>query len=173
MSRMKRWGAAVLIAAVMAAGCASQDAAPTAPATLAPPSVIETFTGTVIALGSDMHTFSVSQLGEVDITLRSTTLQATIDATTGESIPPADPTAVPPLTLAIGTPTTTIFGLQCSPIVFGTQQMLVHTTAGSAAQLKGSALPGTFCVSLSDAAGTAGAGLLTAPVDYEIVVAHP
>src|SRR5438132_6065348 len=163
MERMKRWGLFVLVAAM--AGCVSQDAAPTAPVTLAPPGTTDTFTGTLIAFGTNMHTFTVAQLGEVDITLQATTLEPTIDPTTGESIPPADPTAVPLLTLAIGTPSTTIFGLQCSTVTFSGKAMLVNTMAGPKAQLVGSALPGNFCVSLPDAAGTGGTGQLTAPVD--------
>ena len=174
MRTMKRFIPVALALAVAAAGCASQEAvAPSVPSTLAPPSVTDTFTGTLIAFGSNMHPFTVSQLGEVDITLQATTLQGTVDPDTGETIAPADPNAVPLLTLAVGTTTTTIFGLQCATLLFGTQQMLVKTTAGSTAQLKGSALPGNFCVSLSDAAGTDGTGLLTAPVDYTIIVAHP
>src|SRR5438094_867653 len=58
--------------AVVTAGCASQEAAaPSTPTPVAPPSVVETFTGSLIAFGSNMHTFTVSQLGEVDVTLKS------------------------------------------------------------------------------------------------------
>src|SRR6266540_5118618 len=85
--------------AVVTAGCASENAALTTPTPVAPPSVVETFTGSLIAFGSNMHTFTVSQLGEVHVTLRSTTLEPTIDPDTGDPIPPADPTAVPELTL--------------------------------------------------------------------------
>ena len=109
----------------------------------------------------------------MNITLQSTTLLPTIDPETGAEVPPADPKAVPQLTLSIGTPTTTIFGVQCSPIFFGTQSMHVNTVAGSSAQLRGSALPGNFCVAISDTAGDNGGSLLTAAVDYTITVAHP
>ena len=170
---MKRLFPVALAMAIASAGCGSQTTGPTAPVTLAPPTVTETFTGTLIALGNNLHTFAVGQLGEVDITLQATTLQSTIDPTTGEEIPPEDPKAVPKLTLAVGTPTTTLFGLQCVTAVFGTTPMLVSTVAGAAAQLKGSALPGNFCVSLSDTAGDNNASLLPASVDYTITVAHP
>jgi len=163
----------VVVSVLSFPGCAAQDAAPTAPVTIAPPTAVDTFTGTLIALGTNMHPFTVSTLGEVDITLQATTLEGTVDPTTGDIVPPADPNAVPNLTLAVGTPTTTIFGQQCAILFFGTQRMQVVTTAGAKAQLKGQALPGTFCVSLADNAGDGGIGLLPAPVDYTITVAHP
>ena len=148
--------------AVLTAGCTSQNAAPTTPTPVAPPSVVETFTGSLIAFGSNMHTFTVSQLGEVHVTLRSTTLEPTIDPETGDPIPPADPTAVPELTLAIGSPTTTIFGPTCAALT------AVQAKATAAPQITGSALAGNFCVSYSDPSG-----VLTNVVDYTIVVAHP
>jgi hypothetical protein len=151
-----------LALAVASAGCNTQQALPTTPTPVAPPTVVETFTGSLIAFGSNLHTFTVSQLGEVDITLKTTQLQPTIDAETGEPIPPADPTAVPMLTLAIGTPSTTIFGPVCAAI------KSVEAKADAAPQIIGSALAGNFCVSFSDTNG-----ILTNVVDYTIVVAHP
>jgi hypothetical protein len=148
--------------AVVTAGCASQDAAPTTPTPVAPPSVVETFTGSLIAFGSNMHTFTVSQIGEVDVTLKSATLEPTIDPDTGDVIPPPDPAAVPELTLAIGSPTTTIFGPTCAAL------KSVQTKAAASAQIIGSALAGNFCISYSDPSGA-----LTNAVDYTIVVAHP
>jgi hypothetical protein len=147
---------------VVTAGCASEQAAPSTPTPVAPPSVVETFTGSLIAFGSNMHTFTVAQLGEVDVTLKSATLEPTIDPATGDPIPPADPTAVPELTLAIGSPTTTVFGPTCAAL------KSVATKATSAPQIIGSALAGNFCVSYSDPSG-----VLANVVDYTIVVAHP
>jgi len=150
------------VAAALAAGCASQGAAPTAPTTLAPPTVVETFTGTLLAFGTQMHTFTVAQLGEVNITLKTTVLEPTIDPETGDPVPPEDPTAVPALTLSIGTPTTTIFGPTCAAL------KSIEAKAAATPQIIGSALAGNFCVSYTDSTG-----VLKNVVDYTIVVAHP
>lgn len=165
MGLMKGFFRAAPIAFVLAvalAGCNTQQALPTTPTPVAPPTVVETFTGSLLAFGSNLHPFTVSQLGEVDVTLKATRLQPTIDPETGDPIPPADPAAVPTLTLAIGTPTTTIFGPVCAAI------KSIETKAGAAPQIIGSALAGNFCVSYSDTNG-----ILTNVVDYTIVVAHP
>jgi hypothetical protein len=164
MERMKglaRLAAAAFVLAFPCAGCTSQTAVPSTPTTIAPPTVVETFTGTLLALGTNMHTFTVSQLGEVDITLQATQLEPTIDPETGDPIPPADPT-VPALALSIGTPTTTIFGPVCATI------KSIQATANQSPQIIGSALAGNFCVSYADTNG-----ILTNVVDYTIVVAHP
>ena len=150
------------IVAALAAGCASQAAAPSAPTTIAPPTVVETFTGSLIAFGTQMHTFTVAQLGEVNITLKTTLLEPTTDPDTGDPIPPDDPTAVPALTLSIGTPTTTIFGPACAAL------KSIEAKAAAAPQIIGSALAGNFCVSYADSSGA-----LKNVVDYTIVVAHP
>jgi hypothetical protein len=150
------------VLAIASAACSTQNALPSTPTTVAPPSVVETFTGSLIAFGSNLHTFTVSQLGEVDVTLKATQLLPTTDAETGEPIPPEDPTAVPALTLAIGTPTTTIFGPVCAAI------KSIDAKAAPSPQIVGSALAGNFCVSYSDTNG-----ILTNVVDYTIVVAHP
>ena len=94
---MRRW-VFLILALAAAAGCSQSQTAPNAPAALAPPSMTDTFSGTLIAFGSNLHTFAVSQLGEVDITLQATTLQPTVDAATGESIPPEIRQATFPLT---------------------------------------------------------------------------
>jgi hypothetical protein len=162
MKGFVRLAPVVLVLATMSAACASQQALPTAPTPVAPPTVVETFTGSLIAFGSNLHQFTVSQLGEVDITLKATNLQPTVDPETGDPIPPPDPTAVPALALAIGTPTTTIFGPVCAAI------KSIEAKADPSPQIVGSALAGNFCVSYSDTLG-----ILTNVVDYTIVVAHP
>jgi hypothetical protein len=162
MKGFLRLGPAACVLAIASAACTSQDALPTTPTTVAPPSVVETFTGSLLAFGSNLHTFTVSQLGEVDVTLKATQLQPTIDPETGDPIPPEDPTAVPALTLAIGTPTTTIFGPVCAAL------KSIDAKAAPSPQIIGSALAGNFCVSYSDTNG-----ILTNVVAYTIVVAHP
>jgi hypothetical protein len=165
MDRVKRLfslGSVACALAVAAAACTSQAALPTAPTVVAPPTVVETFSGTLIAFGTVLHTFTVSQLGEVDVTLKATSLEPTIDPDTGDPVPPADPTAVPALTLSIGTPTTTIFGPVCAAL------KSAEVRADASPQIIGSALAGNFCVSYADTNG-----ILTNVVDYTIVVAHP
>jgi hypothetical protein len=154
--------ALAFVLAIVSASCSSQEATPTTPTPVAPPTIVETFTGSLLAFGTNLHNFTVSQLGEVDVTLKATLLEPTIDADTGEPIPPADPTAVPALTLSIGTPTTTIFGPVCAAL------KSVDATAAASPQIVGSALAGNFCVSFADTTG-----ILTNVVDYTIVVAHP
>ena len=162
VNRLFLRGVGACALALAAAGCTSSAALPTEPTVVAPPTVSETFTGTLIAFGTTLHTFTVSQLGEVNVTLKTTILEPTVDPDTGESIPPADPTAVPALTLSIGTPTTTIFGPVCAAL------KSVDVTAAASPQIVGSALAGTFCVSYSDTNG-----ILTNVVDYTIDVADP
>jgi len=167
MDRVKRLfslGTVACALALAATGCASQDPLPQTPTVVAPPTVVETFSGSLIALGTTQHTFTVSQLGEVNITLTATTLEPTIDPETGEPIPPPDPKAVPPLTLSIGTPTTTIFGPVCAAL----KSVEAKAQAATSPHIIGSALAGNFCVSYADTNG-----ILTNVVDYTIVVAHP
>ena len=138
---------ALLVIGVLASGCSSSTSTtqPTQPSTFAPPTVTETFTGTLTTSGTDSHPFMVPAPGEVDITL--TTLN------------PA-PTPAVALTLGIGLPSTTVVG-QCATI------QSVSTTPGATPQITGHALAGNFCVSVTDT------GNLTGSVTYTVVVAHP
>jgi hypothetical protein len=144
---MIKWISALLAACAMAAGCASTDTGsgvPTQPSSFAPPTVSETFTGTIAILGSESHPFSVPVAGEVQITLTA-----------------VDPADSPALTLSIGLPSSTVLG-QCATI------QSVSATPGKAPQIDGHALAGTFCVLVSDPTGA-----LTQSVNYTVVVAHP
>jgi hypothetical protein len=147
MTGMKQWVPCVLLAAVLASACSTADTAtssvPTQPTTFAPPSVVETFSGTLSLLGVDTHPFQVSTAGEVDITLTS-----------------LDPPTNAAVTLAIGLPSSSLVG-QCATV----QSKVV--TPGTAPQITGHALAGNFCVSVTDP------GSLTDVTTYAVTVAHP
>ena len=64
-------------AALVTAGCGGSTTAPTTP-TAPPPTTTDTFNGTLAQNGSNIHTFTVSQLGEVDATLASVTPLSTL-----------------------------------------------------------------------------------------------
>jgi hypothetical protein len=159
----------VLALCVAAAGCAQSDQAPTPiPVPLAPPSAVDNFSGTLKVLGSNYHQFQLKQAGEVDITLMQTAYAPTTDPDTGASIPSTRTDPIPALTVLVGTPAATTIGLQCSPLAFNGVALVTTATAGSTAQLKGNALLGNYCISISDP----GAALLD-PITYKITVARP
>src|SRR4051794_36220380 len=104
----------VLGAAMLAAGCSDPEA-PARP-TPVPPTIPETFSDTLLVAGVNSHTFSVSAVGGVQVTLQSVDPSATVG-------------------LGIGFPN--LGG--CSPID------RVTTVAGKTAQLSGTAtVPGLF-----------------------------
>jgi len=168
MRRVFPWALA-LVLCVAAAGCAQSDQAPTPiPIALAPASAVDNFSGTLNVLGSNYHQFQLKQAGEVDITLTSTAYAPTTDPDTGASVPSTRTDPIPALTLLVGTPAATTIGLQCSPLSFNGETLLVSAAASTAAQLKGNALAGNFCISISDS----NAALLD-PITYRITVARP
>jgi len=153
----------------MAAACAQSNAAPTPiRIPLAPPTAVDNFSGTLHLVGSNYHQFQLKQPGEVDITLTSTAYAPATDPDTGASIPSTRTDPIPPLLLVVGTPAATTIGLQCSPLAFNGVALLVQATASTTAQLKGNALSGNYCISLSDQ----NASLLD-PITYKVTVARP
>ena len=116
---------AALLAGLMAAGCAATPSptVPTATGPPAPATTTETFTGSVGVQGGDTHTFTVAQMGSVDITLTS--------------VAPGSNTV---MGLGVGTPT----GLTCFVITS------VQTPAGAIPQLRGTGLAGQLCVTVYD-----------------------
>jgi hypothetical protein len=167
MSRVFLWALAL---AVVAAACTQSNQAPTPiPINLSPADTTDTFSGTLSILGSNYHQFCVEKPGEVDITLRSTAYAPTTDPDTGASIPSTRTDPIPPLTVLVGTPAATTIGLLCSPIAFNGQSLVVHdATAGSKAQIAGTALAGNLCISVSDPNGA-----LPDKITYQVTVAHP
>lgn len=152
MKRMRRLFPALAVS-VVAAACSGDLAAtvPTQPTSFAPPTVVETFTGSLATFGTASHPFSVPVPGEVDVTLTK------IEPATEGSAAPAADTA---LVLAIGLPSTTTIG-QCATL------QSVSAIPGSTPQIKGNALSGTLCVSVSDP------GKLQDAITYTVIVAHP
>jgi hypothetical protein len=129
----------VVLALLLGAACSSQDATTALPRPDTPPAKLVSFSGTLQPQATDTYTFTVAQTGYVQATL------------VGLGAPAA--TAVG---LGIGTPGTTgICALSQS----------VTTTAGTSAQLIGTGLAGSLCVTIHDV------GNLTAPAIYTITVA--
>src|SRR5437763_8821783 len=154
MEIMRRFLPGAFALALAAGACGQSSDAPTAvPIALAPPAAIDNFSGKLNVLGSNYHQFQHKQAGEVDITLTSTSYAPTTDPDTGASVPSTRTDPIPPLTVLVGTPSATTIGLQCSPLAFNSQYLVVTATASNTPQLKGDALAGNFCISVSDPSG--------------------
>jgi hypothetical protein len=137
-------GIAALALLTAMAACSSNNnnstsTTPTTPVNL----TTETFTGTVNSGGNDFKTFTVTQAGELDITLTQVGPPATISVGLGLGQPSA------------GTCQFTI------PNAYGTVQ------AGSTPQISGTANAGQFCVEVYDV------GNIQAPITYTVTVVHP
>jgi hypothetical protein len=155
--------AAAAAVAVVATGCEKTGAPVPVPTTVASPTVVETFPGTLMMSGSNLHNFQITRNSEIDVTLTTLTtvpVQADPNADPPVAAVPAMPVSYP-LLIRVGQPTITTLGVTCSNL------KSVTTSAGSTPQLTGQALPGTFCVGISDPGGT-----LPQSVDYVITVAH-
>jgi hypothetical protein len=119
-SSMKGFLALALGVALFAAGC-SDPTPPTTP-TPAVPTIPETFIGTVLPLGSSMNTFTVNQVGGIQVSLTSVSPAASVG-------------------LGIGTPS----GANCLLL----DNLTV--VAGPSTQMTGTAtVTGSFCVSVFD-----------------------
>jgi hypothetical protein len=114
-----------LVFALAAAACGGGSSSTGTTTTPSVPVKTDTFNGTVTIHGSDSHTFSVSQTGEVDVTLTA---------------------AGPPSTIVMGLGVGTSDGSTCTLLAGAS----TNTQAGSAAQLMGKVSAGTLCVQVSD-----------------------
>ena len=114
--------AAIVVLAAAACGKGNSSSGTTSPSVTIK---TETFTGTVPVRGSDFHTFSVAQTGEVDATLTA---------------------AGPPSTITMGLAFGTVNGAACALIPGAS----TNTQAGTAIQLAGTVSPGTLCIQVSD-----------------------
>jgi len=120
LKTMKRVLTVLLGMSLFAAGCSD----PQAPATPTPvvPTLTETFTGQLLVLGSNSHTFTVQQIGGLTVTINAV----------------APPAAVG---IAVGTPS----GATCLPVEGLT------AVANPNAQISGTAtITGSFCVRVYD-----------------------
>jgi len=106
---------------MLAAGCS--DPTPPSRPTPVPATIPETFTDTLLVLGANTHTFSVSAVGAIEVTLDSVQPGAAVG-------------------LGIGFPS---LG-SCSPI-----DRVAAAVAGKTVQLSGTAtVPGLFCIAIYD-----------------------
>lgn len=134
------WRSLLLAALVVAGGCDNDVGnTPTEP----PPTVIDTFTGTVNLNGGVTHTFNVAAAGTVIATLTTVTPDSTI-----------------PLGFALGTWNNSSATCTLTIVKDDAVQGFIHT--GIASGL------GTLCVRVYDAAAR-----LTQPLEYSISVEHP
>lgn len=139
---MKRILWVVLGAALVTAGCAD----PIAPATPTPavPTVVDTFSDTLLLLGANTHLFTVSTIGGVKVTLTR--------------VEPGSAVGV-----GVGTPSNG----SCSLIDH------INAVAGQSVLLSGTAtVPGSYCVAIYDITDGSGVGSLVEPVAYTINVLH-
>jgi hypothetical protein len=108
---------------MFAAACAGNDT--TSAAAPSTPRTTETFTGTAPVAGSAFNTFTVSQAGQVDVTLTS---------------------AAPPSTIVMGVGIGEPADAKC--VLFAGAS--AATAAGGSPQLSGTISPGTLCVDVHD-----------------------
>jgi hypothetical protein len=117
---MKRILCVLFGAVVFTVGCA--DPVPPTTPTPAVPTITETFSDTLLVLGSNVHQFTVSTVGGVKVSLVS-----------------VEPGAI--VAIGIGTPS----------LGSCTVYDQVKTVAGPAVQLSGTAtVPGSYCVIIQD-----------------------
>jgi hypothetical protein len=136
----------LLVIVLSAISCADQPATQSMTRPDTAPATLLTYSGTLQPQGINSHLFTVSQAGEVVVTLL------------GVELVGADEAATLTVGLAIGAPSS---GGTCLAI----QSVEAH--GGSRAQITGTGLPGTLCVSIFDV------GNLTGPANYTITVATP
>ena len=120
---MKRILSTVLGLTLFASACAD----PVAPAAPTPvtPTITETFTDTLIGLGSNTHQFAVQQVGGLKVTLSD-----------------------------VNPPTSVSFGIGGQSLVGCTLSVQQKFDAGAPAQLSGTAtVAGNFCVIVFDSGG--------------------
>ena len=123
---MNRTLATALLLALVTAGCSTTET-PTGPTSVAPAALTETFTGTLVSQTTNAHNFIVFITGEVALTLTA-----------------AGPPPEAPLGIGIGIPS----GFGCT-LSLGTGSFAT-VQAASVAQITGTAIAGTFCVSVFD-----------------------
>jgi hypothetical protein len=135
----------LLVLAATAAAACNGGSTTGLPTTTVPAASLttENFTGTVAVGGTDAHTFTMSQAGELDVTLTA-----------------AGPPSTIFMGLGIGTPN----GATCVFLTSGT----ANVQAGASPQLSGSSIAaGTYCVAVYDIGNEA------SPVNYSVTVVHP
>ena len=136
----------LLVIVLSAVSCTDQPATQSMTRPDTAPATLLTYSGTLQPQGINSHSFTVSQAGEVVVTLL------------GVELVGADEAATLTVGLAIGAPSS---GGTCVAI------QSVEAQGSSRAQITGTGLAGTLCVSIFDV------GNLTGPANYTITVATP
>jgi hypothetical protein len=116
---MRHLAFVLLPLAVLATACGDNTSTPTTPST----HTVQTFTGTLQPLGTDVYTFATTISGEITVTLTNAGLPAGVS-----------------LGMGVGTPN----GSACTLIKAQPVQ------PANIAQVTGSADPGSFCVAVYD-----------------------
>jgi hypothetical protein len=139
---MKR--VALIAAAALAASCGGSTTSPSVVSPANPTVVTETFTGTVQIGATNVHNFTVSAPGTVNVTMTAAGPPSTITMGLGVGNPGAAGT--------------------CVFLSGGTTQAIASTTTP---QLSGAlAASGAYCVAIGDIGNAAG------PITYSITVSH-
>ena len=151
----------LLIAASVVSGCRRNPVQPTQ-------AISEQFTGRLAQQGANAHPFTVKDEGPVTITVlsvaRETPPPPEGTPAPDTSQPPSvedDPTAALPPPIYIGLGIGTWNGSTCGLIAQRTDASLLSIISGTA-------MAGSFCVSVFDPGGN----VVTLPVDYEVGVDH-
>src|SRR4026209_2297685 len=129
----------VILTAFLLAACDQAGTSTALDRPTTPPNKIVPFNGTLQLLATDTYSFTVTQDGYVEVTLLR------LAAPAGTTV-----------SLAVGTPS--LVGT-CAP------NHTVTTAAGPSAQIVGTGITGTLCVTITDI------GNLTSPALYTITVA--
>jgi hypothetical protein len=134
--------ALIVVSALAAAGCSSDDSSSSLPTSPSSPLVTENFSGTVQVGGSDAHPFTVTSSG----------FQITLDLTS----------VGPPSTISMGFGIGSWDGATCTPLSGGFNTVQASATP----QLGGNINAGTYCAIVFDV------GNQSAPVTYTAVILH-
>jgi hypothetical protein len=171
MENMRRWAGAVLSSvagAMLFAACDKNTAPVPIPTPLSPATQTENYTGTLTPGGSNLHFFQIQQSANVQVSEVRVTLTQLVAVAVD-----ADPNADPPVAAAPATPVTgaisitigqgavTTIGVQCASL------KTVVAPPGTTAQLTGQAIPGSYCVSITDTGD-----VLPRASTYAVTVAH-
>ena len=143
---MKVLGRCVLGLVLLAAGCTDQQASTSLTRPDTAPARLVSVSGTLQPQGIDSYNFSVTQPGEVEVTLLGVALVGVTPQT--------------PVTVGLGLGQASVGG---ACLV----SYSVNTQGGPRAQITGTGQVGTLCVSIFDV------GHLTAPANYTLTVASP
>ena len=141
---MKAVASAVLLSAVLAAGCSNNPTTTTTPTSTTSTNFTEVFTGSLAVKDSSFYSFTVLQKSNVYLMLASMT------------VAPPGPAVSIPVKLGLGVPAGIGCGLTQSAIVAPALTAQIGVTLD----------PGIYCVNIEDV------GNLTFPVAFAIRIVH-